>query len=355
MKTRMSLLILCLMTLSQAAIGQDKLFDISTWTQQLRSQLDSSPSKAAQILSPAGFKSLEAGILKTRNSQLAQMKKARLLYSQGKFEQALALYDQIQPGSDQWLQALEEKGWAFHRQKNFQKALSQTKTLLSQAFTPIVGSEPFFLQSLSQLKICDYKGILETHELFKKSQKKRLVEIQSLAQTGDSVALSQLPAKASRFPIPFKDIGEEAKVLPRLFHRDLAVQSALLEIRLSQVGMEEIGKRSNIPNSQTLMEKLSKIHSRAQAHLKSRMKQLAEIENEENFKMIQKLNLIEIETIQRIHADQELDRSLFKKGQFAQASKDDLVFPDDGHPWIDEVDKFQVKVNSCPQNIRRKM
>jgi hypothetical protein len=263
------------------------------------------------------------------------MLKARKLFEAGKFSEALKEYDKVPRGSDQWLEAVEEKGWAYHRQKDYQKALAQTKTLLSQAFLPVIGSEPFFLQSLSQLKICDYKSILETHELFKTSQRQRIQDIQNLAKTGESPAVQSLTTKALTFPLTFPQVGEESKALPRQFYRDVQIQKSLMTIQNPKAAQKAI--------------------QQARQSLKSRMKLLAENEVEENFKMVQKLNLIEVETIQRIHADQELAKDSFKKGQFKQASTDELVFPDDGHPWIDELDKYEVRVNSCPENIRRKM
>ncbi|MGE0632924.1 MAG: hypothetical protein AB7O96_10980, partial [Pseudobdellovibrionaceae bacterium] len=95
--------------------------------------------------------------------------------------------------------------------------------------------------------------------------------------------------------------------------------------------------------------------AKAMPIIRARLAKLAEVETEENAKMLQKINLIEIETIQRVHTDQELNKNSYAKGEFKKTTAEDLVFPDDGHPWMDELDKYQVKVNSCPQNVRRMM
>jgi hypothetical protein len=326
-------------------------FKLSDWSQELKKTPDAAFS---QIGSPAAISvTAKKVVSKQSNPEIETLTKARLLFQQGKFVDALEQYDQIERGTDHWLEVVEERGWAYHRQKEFQKALAQTKTLLSQAFLPVIGSEPFFLQSLSQLKICDYKGILETHKLYKESQRQRLLDIKSLVETGDHPALQRVQAKAQFFPLRFTDVGEEAKFLPRLFYRDIAVQKALLEIKLSQASLENLQSRTSAPAG--LASELQKLQARAQLNLKARMKILGEIESTENFKMVQKLNLIEVETIQRIHADQKLNPDAYSKGHFAKVDDDQLIFPDDGHPWVDELDKYQVKVNSCPQNIRRKM
>jgi len=331
-------------------------FSVKNWSEDLKKTLDSEPAQISQALDTKKWQALQKKTLKSPSSEDAKiMKKARKLFEAGKFDQALAEYEKIPRGTDYWLEAVEEKGWAYHRQKSFQKSLAQTKTLLSQAFTPIVGAEPFFLQSLSQLKICDYKGILETHELFKKTQRQRLMDLRDLAVTGESPAAVSVVSKVDEFPMNFMTVGEESKSLPRLFYRDVPLQKALMTLKMSQFAIEEIERRQSVKVTSKQLAELKKTFKDSQNALKNRMKALADIENEENFKMVQKLNLIEVETIQRIHADQKLDQDSFKKGQFVQASADQMVFPDDGHPWIDELDKYEVRVNSCPENIRRKM
>lgn len=331
-------------------------FSVKAWSEDLKKTLDSDPAKITRALDTKKWQSLQTKALQSSKSKDSKiMKRARKLFEAEKFTKALSEYEKIPRGNDHWLEAVEEKGWVYHRQKKYQKALAQTKTLLSQAFTPIIGSEPFFLQSLSQLKICDYKGILETHQAFKETQRQRLIDLRELSATGQSPAVVSLISKVDEFPLNFTAVGEEAKSLPRLFHRDIALQKALMSLKMSQFALEEIERRQTVKVSQKSIDALKHTFKKAQNDLKTRMKALADIENEENFKMVQKLNLIEVETIQRIHADQELDQDSFKKGEFTQVTANQMVFPDDGHPWIDELDKYEVRVNSCPGNIRRKM
>lgn len=168
--------------------------------------------------------------------------------------------------------------------------------------------------------------------------------MQALAGSGDSPAVQSLITKVQTFPLSFTEVGEEAKALPRLFHRDLPLQKALMAYKMAEASLKVTASSE--------MTKLMKSSAKA---IQSRMRQLAETEVQENFKMVQKLNLIEVETIQRIHADQKMAQDSFNKGEFAEVSTDQMVFPDDGHPWIDELDKYEVRVNRCPENIRRKM
>ncbi len=53
-----------------------------------------------------------------------KMNKARELYAKGKLEAAVEIYSKIQPSSDFWLEALEERAWARTRQGKFEESLA---------------------------------------------------------------------------------------------------------------------------------------------------------------------------------------------------------------------------------------
>jgi hypothetical protein len=343
-----SLFFAVLFVLPQIAPAADGGFSVSSWKQEVQSAALKKDVKALKALTD--LPGLEGKVLAHRRTdERKALETARSEYAVGHFAVAREHYDRIPKGSDFWLEAVEEKGWSFHREKSFEKAIAQTKTLLSKPFLPIVGSEPFFLQSLSQLKICDYKGVLETHRLFKETQRERLILMQNLAKSGVSAALDLVISRADRFPLTLEVAGEETKLLPRLFYRDLVVQKSILRLKLG----DAVEKISGLPSS--MKETLLNSRKEAKKQLSERMKELASQESEENFKIVQKLNLIEVETIQRIHTDLSLDPNSYSRGRFKEAGVDDMVFPDDGHPWMDELDKYQVQVNSCPQNLRRRM
>jgi hypothetical protein len=321
-------------------------FSVKAWSESLKTSLAKNGKDVPKLLD------------RQKSRERRAIESARKMFEKGDFKKALTRYDQVEKGSDLWLEAVEEKGWSHYRQNDVQKALAQTKTLLSPTFLPIVGAEPFFLQSLSLLKICDYKGILETHKLFKETQKPRLTDIQKLADGGTNQALQDLALKADRFPLEITEVGKEATQLPRLFYRDVVVQKSLLRMKMAEEGIPVLtdaagGKYRTL--AQKTILRLRKNAENAKANLKARISKLAAIENEENFKILQKLNLIEVETIQRVHIDQKLDQNTYSQGKFAKTDNEHLVFPDDGSPWIDELDKYQVQVKACPQNLRRKM
>lgn len=277
------------------------------------------------------------------------LKKARVQFGKGAFDEAIANYNAIPRGNTYWLSAVEEKGWAYFRQENYEKALAQTKTLTAPPFAEIVNSEAFLLQSLTQLKICDYKGVFETHNLFKEKQKARILEVQNLAQSGWNEALANLLKKTDKFPLTLDDMGDAVQHLPLLIFKDLEFQKQALRFKASEAALSMANAKS------TSLKNLEQFKSKTFLALKKRVQELAQSENDKNFKVIQKLNLVEVEAIQRIHTDMNLSEDAYKKGKFAEVSNDKLVFIDDGKPWIDELDKFEVTAKSCLKGIRRKM
>lgn len=284
------------------------------------------------------------------------LKKARLQFARGEYNEAITTYNTIPRANAYWFSAVEEKGWAYFRQENYEKALAQTKTLLAPPFAEIVNSEAFLLQSLSQLKICDYKGVFETHNVFKEKQKARILAVQNLIQSGWNEDLALVIKKADKFPLTLDDMGDAVQKLPLLIYKDVEFQKQTLRLVASNAVITLIETKSKADSKYaTLMKNIEQSKADSLLNLKKRIRELARNENEKNFKIIQKLNLVEVEAIQRIHTDIALPEELYKKGQFQEVSDDKLVFMDDGKPWIDELDKFEVSAKSCVKGIRRKM
>ncbi|MNK11960.1 hypothetical protein D3C87_300110 [compost metagenome] len=344
-------LLLIILSACLHAKAADERFSVSDWNKRLATSLKRDGlQKAARLLD---MKSLEAKVLPscTNCSEKMKLTRARKLFAEGKYTQAIALYNQIPKGTDYWFQAVEERGWGHFRQENMEKALAQTKTLISPQFSEVVSSEAFFLQSLSQLRMCDYKSVFETHALFKEKQKARIMAIQELAVSGMNEAFTKVIAKADKFPLRMTDAGSALSSLPLLFYKDTQIQSELLKYKISQKAIETL-RAANYSKLQAQMERLN---SASMAKLIARMKDLAQQETEANFKIVQKLNLVEVEAIQRVHTDLAMDKSLYNEKKFEKVNDDQLVFMDDGRPWIDELDKYEVAAKSCAKDIRRKM
>ena len=276
------------------------------------------------------------------------METARAEFAKGQYEKAFESYNKVPKANTYWLNAVEERGWAQFRMGQFEKAMAQTKTLLAPQFAEVVNSEAYLLQSLSQLKICDYKGVFETHRMFKEKQKSRIVEIQNLSETGWNDAMTALMKTVDRFPMTLKDMGPTVQTLPGQIYKDVEFQKQALRFKATERAL-------NLAENSSLLAQLESQNDQAFKALKKRVRQLAQIESDANFATVQKLNLVEVEAIQRVHTDTGMADSMYKKSDFKKTNNDQLVFMDDGRPWIDELDKYEVSAKTCVQGLRRKM
>ena len=335
--------LLCAMSLQANAAERVSVKD---WAQKWASSL-STPKALAYSTSDLEKKTL-GSCSDCENKDL--MKQARTQFEGGKYDQAISSYNKIPRANTYWLSAVEEKGWAYFRKGEFEKTLAQTKTLLAPQFAEISNSEAFLLQSLSQLRICDYKGVFETHRTFKEKQKNRIMEVQNLSKSGWNDSLTKFMKKADKFPLTLADLGDSATKLPLDIYKDIEFQKQALRFKASEKALVYVDAKNA-----GVIKKLEKANDDAFKALKNRVQELAQEETNENFKVIQKLNLVEVEAIQRVHTDQALSDDMYAKKTFSKVDDDKLVFMDDGRPWIDELDKFEVATKSCAQGLRRKM
>ncbi|WP_413584082.1 hypothetical protein [Bdellovibrio sp. HCB274] len=345
-----------LLMVTALSVGHNALaaerFSVEDWGKSLQASLSEKSGKTTlQLLD---FKKLENDVIvsKADSKMKRKIEKARELFAQGKYNQAVALYNEIPRGSDYWFQVVEEKGWAFFRQNNSEKALAQSKTLISPQFAEVVNSEAYLLQSLAELKICDYKSVFKTTQAFKEKQRTRIAAVQTLSKEGFNESFLNVLKKADKFPLQATDVGESLLKLPVLYYKDLELQKQMLRFKVSQKGMDVLAANNTQFKLQT---QLDQINEEAFGKIKARLMTLAANETAENKRVIGKLNLVEVEAIQRVHTDQNLDESTFTQNDFKKTNSDQLVFKDDGRPWIDELDKYDVVSKSCAQNVRRKM
>lgn len=326
-------------------------FSVSEWNTLFAQALQKKTT--ARALNLIDFKKLEKKAIPpcVDCASKSKVQRARELFAKANYSGAISLYNQIPKTSDLWLQSVEERGWAYFRQNDFEKAIAQAKTLVSPQMVNIADSEGFFLQSLSQLRICDYAGVLETNKKFKDTQREKLLALQILVKTGTNADLENILNTVDKFPLAFTDLGSAPANLPLLFYRDLEVQRQIMKYRISQTAIQAVATTK----MSTLTNKLQIAKDNSYHLLKSRIAKLAQEDINSSALIVQKLNLIEVETIQRIHSDLAIKENLYQTNEFNKAKDNQLVFMDDGRPWIDELDKYEVAAKVCPRDIRRKM
>ncbi|WP_413293950.1 hypothetical protein ACLSU7_02335 [Bdellovibrio sp. HCB185ZH] len=345
-----------LLMVTALSVGHNALaaerFSVKDWGNSLENSL--SEKSGNSTLKLLDFNKLEGKVIDSASDSKIKQKiqKARELFAAGKYSQALALYNEVPRGSDYWFQIVEEKGWAHFRQNDSEKALAQSKTLLSPQFAEVVNSEAYLLQSLAELKICDYKSVFKTTQMFKEKQRDRIASVQALTKEGFNDAFLTVLKKVDKFPLQATEVGESLLKLPVLYYKDVELQKQMLRFKLSQKGMEVLAAK-NV--QRTLQTQLDQINKEAFIKMKVRLQELANNETADNKRVIGKLNLVEVEAIQRVHTDQKLADAAYTKNDFKDTNVDQLVFKDDGRPWIDELDKYDVVTKSCAQNVRRKM
>lgn len=262
----------------------------------------------------------DAGLAAASASEKQIFKTARSLFEQKKFSEALVEYNKIPRSSDRYLLAVEEKAWSHMHLDQYDKALAEARTLTSPALTGLVGTEPFLLQALAQLKICDYVGVFGTLKDYKTLKKAQVEAIQQIAKNKrNSVSRQTLDAWVQNTD-DWKKLGPALAQMPQLFYHDVIMVRA--------------AKAKNF------------------VALENRLQELAILENNENYRILQKLNLIEVESVQRVHIATEFDR---KQGETLDKGSHDLVFKDSSEVWLDELDSYQATVNRCKKKSGRTM
>lgn len=248
-----------------------------------------------------------------------EIQKARHSYGKGHLKSALKYYSAVPKGSEYWLEALEEQAQAYGRLGQFDKAMANLKTVLAPQFDGLTGPEPFFVMALTQLKVCDYSGTLQTVKQFKKAMKPKVSELENLKSGKSLIAVETVYSRASKTKeIDFSQLGPEAKKLPRNMHRDLAANRAIKKSKSAFI---------------------------------KRVQDLAHQELQEIDKMISKMQIIESEVIQKVNLLVH-EKNRQKIGKFAKV-KDTLVFPGDEEVWFDELGDFSAEVEKCPTLTQR--
>lgn len=244
--------------------------------------------------------------------------KARAAFKKNNFNYAIQEYSKVPKNSYRWPLAKEEKSWAHFRLKQYEKALSDVRSLTNPYLQSQIDLEPFLLQSLILLYNCDYKGVFKTIKDMKEKMSPYVSSIESMASgqltETQNVALSKLVDKKD-----FKGMTpEEFHELPRRFYLD---KSASLALKAGDL-----------------------------VSLKSRLQTLARIEDSKNHKMLQFLRLVEVEAIQRAFVPNQFNGKLASN---VQKDANTMVFNNDEELWADEVDKTQADINLCASKTGR--
>ncbi len=166
---------------------------------------------ALQIAKP-----LVEGITDAAERDRALLTLARIHYQAGDDAAAVATYNQVRKGSPSWLEALEERSSSYMRMGRPQDALASLKTVLTPLYKDQVMSEPYYLAALAQLRVCDFKGVFRTLDLFKERFRDRVKSWEAGVAKGTADVDSRVRLDDTRETIQKLNLLE-AEAIQRVF------------------------------------------------------------------------------------------------------------------------------------------
>lgn len=156
-----------------------------------------------------------------RLSEMAIMALARIFYSTGQFDLAVKYYDQVNDDSEQWLDSLFEKSWAYFQNGNFARALGNIQTVNSPYFEEEFYPEAHVLKAVIFFKNCHYDEALETIDPFYKDYYTVMKELKAALEAHTDPAdfyhyLASISARAGDYSLMVKKIFNAALADQRL-------------------------------------------------------------------------------------------------------------------------------------------
>lgn len=270
--------------------------------------------KRTLLLSMLLSVSAVAGTVRLSTPQIMEL--ARKEFEAGRFQKAIDYYAQVPLKSDRWTLAKEEKAWAYLRMEQHQNALGEIGGLTQGNFNFELGIEPYLLEGILHLRLCQYKGVYDVIKRLKEQKGNWITGIEELAAN---------PAKQTevvdRFRVASaggKSVNLDKLQLPLAFAKDVQIIQSF---------------KSGNWNA-----------------LNSRLQKLAHEQDVENRRILSKFQLLEVEAIQRAHLK---SKDLGSMKATRTETKDDLVFQGNNEIWRDELDHLQSDVEVCESKTGR--
>lgn len=283
---------------------------------------------------------------------LIAITRARILYGRGELEAAMTEYQKVPRGDDYWFEAMEEIAWIHMRKAEYEKAIGQVKNITLPLWSPFISAEPYFVQALANLRICNYLEVFKSTQLFRQRLKERSKNLEELVNNQWTTAAKKTLEKIDQSGNSSTEFQTHIQNLPPLFWRDTEF-NRWAQVRYSAVN--DIRKMSQLQRDLVLGQssewEIVNQNSKSRAEfakkkLFQRWQELAAIELKDMKTIVQKMHIAEAQVIQNMYMTDENQK--FRTTRKIQRSQDDLVFPVDDELWIDEVGHYKVEVKDCP-------
>jgi hypothetical protein len=344
-----------LQKLSSTAPANSKEKAQIDWQLVIAYSLGDQTDRAAKLLATL-MRSTYAPVSK----DLMQVTAARLLFQNGYFDASVKYYEKVAKDSDYWTEAQEEMGWAYIRKGEPNNAMAVSQSLVSSSLNYQVSPEAFFVRSLSQLKVCDYTGVMDTLQTFPKRFKERTKALEAMSSEPATQDVDKGLALLKTKKIEVQDLGKSAQNLPRRFaHDDRLFQFTQAQKHLedeAQVAEKLYAKSLALTGLQGSFEKLKQNtlqrSQMAKAAAYSRVKELAKEEVFETKEILRKLHIVEAEVIQQVSLADKIAKNAKcndeKKGVTGyKDTAEALKFPAEDEVWFDEISNYRVDVKKA--------
>lgn len=289
-----------------------------------------------------------------RMRELAFMQLARTHYGHKQNRYAIFYYDKVEPGSDQWLEALFESSWAHFRIGAYERALGNLITLSSPFFKDEYFPEALILKAVIYYENCRYRearAILEEFERTYMPVHNELERVTAVTQDAQRYydILNEIQKRNAR--------GEGGSVLLErilklaLTDKELkAVNDSILEI---EAEMDSIHERRDLFRYSELAKELNEELKQERQSLLGRAGILAKAKLEFELRELKELLgqalriRFETSTKEKEFLEQQLlaeggKKEVVESYAYSVAVSDEhLYWPYEGEYWRDELGTYE--------------
>lgn len=323
--------------------------------QSLQNQVEEAAKTLAQLMKAPPY---------AVSRDLMELTAARLLFQRGHFAAAVKYYEKVDKTSEYWTDAQEEMAWSYVRRGESNNAMAISQSLVVPAMAVQSGAEGYFVNSLAQLKMCDYPGVVQSLSTFPKVFKPRVEQLERLAASSEIPEAKKLMTMLKEGRITRLKLGKEGQTLPRMVARD----DRLFDAAQAQKNLEAEAQAADVIYAKSLaltglqgyfdtVRKNANIRSHAALALANqRIQQLAKQESAEIKEILRKLHIVEAEVIQQVSVAERIAKNTGgvkpseQTGTTGSKAQDTLKFPknNDKEVWFDEIGNYRVSVKkSC--------
>jgi TolA-binding protein len=300
--------------------------------------------------------------------ELAFMQLARIHYGAKQNRYAIAYFDKVPPGSDQWLESLFEASWAHFRIGQYEKALGNMITLQAPFFRDEYFPESLILKAVTYYENCRYKearDILNEFDLFYHPVRDALDKIVKDGESQDAQhyfdVLEGIEKKTGeaadannrdvlgrvlKLALTDKDLKSTNDSILEVEHETDALNAKKDTFKFSDLA-KDLGE-----GLKTEREKLIKTAGfQAQAKLQHELKYLSDLLNQ-GLRIQFEISTQEKEVLEAAASGTKVDPKVLKALKVRDAVGDDEeLWPYEGEYWRDELGTYEYTLTKTCKNI----